>query len=143
MAFTDEQVRAIVKTGEYSDKEAEDYVVAALIERRDKIGRAFFRQVLPLDRFAVAGGALVFEDLETRRGWAAARKYQVQWSNFDNSTDKKTPIPGATSFQIPQQTHEGGYLAADISLPDRKETVTVYLRRHASETKLVGIERTW
>jgi hypothetical protein len=39
IAFTDDQVRAIVKTGEYSDPRAEEYVAKALIERRDKIGR--------------------------------------------------------------------------------------------------------
>ncbi len=52
MAFTDEQIRAIVATGEYSRKESAEWIANALIERRDKIGRAFFAQVLPLDKFA-------------------------------------------------------------------------------------------
>ena len=43
---------AIVQTGQYS-KEAEDWITAALIERRNRIGRTFFAGVLPLDRFRV------------------------------------------------------------------------------------------
>ena len=67
MAFTDEQIRAIVKTGEYSDPEAERWVVGSLIARRDKIGKAFLTTVLPLDRFAVKMGGLVWG---RRRRWS-------------------------------------------------------------------------
>ena len=52
MAFTDEEIRAIVQTGQYS-KPAEDWITATLIERRNRIGRTYFSRVLPLDRFRV------------------------------------------------------------------------------------------
>jgi hypothetical protein len=143
MAFTDEQIRAIVKTAEYSDQRAEDYIVAALIERRDKIGRAFFKQVLPLDRFAVRDGELVFEDLERKHGFSPAREYKVQWSTFDNHADRKTPIAGAASFRIPGHVAEGGYLAADIASSNPEQTVTVYLQKRGGELGVVGVDRTW
>ena len=44
MAFSDDDIRAIVQTGQYS-KEAEDWITAALIERRNRIGRTFFAGV--------------------------------------------------------------------------------------------------
>ena len=43
MAFTDEEIRAIVQTGQYS-KPAEDWITATLIERRNRIGRTYFAQ---------------------------------------------------------------------------------------------------
>ena len=41
MAFTDEMIRAIVKTGQFSDPAAEQHLADVLIKRRDKIGRAY------------------------------------------------------------------------------------------------------
>ena len=42
MAFTDEEIRAIVQTGQYSQP-AEDWITATLIERRNRIGRTYLR----------------------------------------------------------------------------------------------------
>jgi len=39
--FTDDQIRAIVSTGQYSDPAAADWIVRTLIGRRDKIVRAY------------------------------------------------------------------------------------------------------
>ena len=38
MAFSDEMIRAIVKTGQYTDPQAEQLLADVLIQRRDKIG---------------------------------------------------------------------------------------------------------
>ena len=65
MAFTDEEIRAIVQTGQYSQP-AEDWITAALIERRNRIGRTYLSRILPLDRFRVSGNALEFDDLALR-----------------------------------------------------------------------------
>ncbi len=142
MAFTDEEIRAIVATGGFSDARAEKYIADTLIERRDKIGHAFFRQVLPLDRFAVREGRLVFDDLEIRHGLLDRRDYSVQWFVFDNETGRKTPVEGAAGFRIPAGAPEGGYLAAEIRAADRAERVVVYVRRR-SAIEVVGVERTW
>ena len=47
MAFTDEMIRAAVKTGQYSDAAAEKHIADALIARRDAIGRAWLTDVNP------------------------------------------------------------------------------------------------
>lgn len=146
MAFTNEQIRAIVKTGQYSNPEAEKWVADALIARRDKIGKAFLLKVLPLDNFAVADRRLVFEDLGAKYKLAAAREYSVQWSRFDNDVEKKTPIPGSSTFALPgllRDAGDGEYFAADIQGGDPKKAITVYLRKVSDGVQVVGMDRTW
>jgi hypothetical protein len=137
MAFRDEALRAIVAAGRFDDPKAAEWITLCLIERRDKIGRAFFSAVLPLDGFAVRGGWLRFEDLAVKYGFHATRQYSVQWSRFDNQANRKTPIAGATSFAVPHD--RGEYMAADIRSEEPEKTVTVYLRGE----EVVGVERTW
>jgi len=142
MAFTDAEIRAIVETAEYSDPLAANYVVRTLIERRDKIGRAFFAKLLPLDKFAVREGRLVFEDLEVKHGFVASRDYRVTWMRFDNETGARTAIEGAVDFFVPE-CQPGAYLAAEITARDRDKPVTVYLRNQAGALEVVGIDRTY
>ena len=72
MAFSDDAIRAIVSTAQYSDPRATEWLVKCLIERRDKIGRAFFEDLLPLDGFAVSGGKFSFDDLAAYYGFRKA-----------------------------------------------------------------------
>jgi hypothetical protein len=146
MAFTDEEIRALVKAGQYSDPRAEDWIAQCLIKRRDKIGRAFFAKVLPLDRFAIQGNRLVFDDLAVKHKLIASRDYTVQWSQFDNATEKKTPLPEETTLTLPKQTQatdDVQYFAADIHASDKQKTVTVYVRKKAGRIEVVGVDRTW
>jgi hypothetical protein len=147
MAFTDEQIRAIAKTGQYSDPDAEKYVADCLIARRNKIGQAFFAKVLPLDLFAVEEGRLAFIDVAKKQGMDAAHPLAVAWSHFDNETENKTPLLGENSFAIPNDALGGNgtkFYAADISRNgDAKQTITVYLRCRDGQAEVVGVERSW
>ncbi len=142
MAFTDEEIRAMVETAQYSEPRTAEYITKNLIARRDKIGRAFFAQVLPIDKFRIESGNLVFEDLEVKHGFVASRRHTVQWSRFNNETEEKTAISGATTFELPDIS-EGGYLAAEIRAPDRDKPVTVYVRKRGGRLEVVGIDRSW
>jgi hypothetical protein len=142
MNFTDEQIRAVVRSANFSDSRAEQWIADALIERRDKIGRAFLTKVLPLDRFAVQDGRLVFEDLAAKHGIAPAAQYSVQWSRFDNQTGNKTAISGATSFVLPESLGDA-YAAAEIRGDDLRKTITAYVRGGPAGVQVVGLERTW
>jgi hypothetical protein len=81
MAWRDEQIRALVETGQYSDLQAKEYMIKTLIERRDKIGRHWFGKVAPLEEIAVSqgGGKLIarFVDLGVLYGMedGAATRY--------------------------------------------------------------------
>jgi hypothetical protein len=137
MAFSDAEIRAIVETGQFTDRRAADYIAKTLIARRDKIGRVFFAKVLPLDRFAVQDSELRFEDLAVKYGFAAPRSYEVRWFRFNNDTGERTPI-AHTGTAVPQNA--GAYLAAEIRAAGAgAPSVTVYLRG----SKVVGIDRTW
>lgn len=137
MEFSDDEIRAIVKTADYSNPEAAEWMARCLIERRNKIGRAFFEHVLPLENFTLRDGRLAFEDLAVKYGFRQPRQYSIQWSTFDNATGRKAPIAGATTLEPPR--HAALYLAADIRSDDPRKTVTVYLRQDG----VVGIDRTW
>jgi len=142
MAFTNDQIRAIVKVAEFSDQNAAQYLADALIARRDRIGQMYFSKVLPLDRFAVENGQLVFHDLAQEHRMEVRGPLHISWSRFDNKTKQKDPISTAQDFQVPGNAG-ASYLAADIWRGDDKtKTVTVYLRT-TSIPEVVGIDRTW
>jgi len=146
MAFSDEEIRAIVKTGGYTDSRAEQWIADCLITRRDKIGKAYFAKVLPLDRFEIKDNRLVFDDLAVKYKLIASRDYTVQWSQFDNATEKKTPLAQETTVTLPRQmqaTDALQYFAADIHGGDKQKTVTVYVRQKAGRVEVVGVDRTW
>lgn len=74
MRFTDEEIREIVSAGGYSDPVAQAYISQMLIERRDLVGRYWFKQANPLDEFRVLKESrgdykLQFEDLAVKYGF--------------------------------------------------------------------------
>jgi hypothetical protein len=139
MSFTDDQIRAIVDTGQYSDPRATRWISDCLIKRRDKIGRAFFEKVLPLDRFAVRDNVLVFDDLATVHKLAPGRTYTYTWSVYDNRAQSRTQIAGANTARLPSS--EAEHLAVTIHAGDPKLAVTVYLRKQSPNMEVVGIDR--
>src|SRR5262249_12946785 len=141
MAFTDEQIRAIVRVAEFSDPRSEQYVADTIIARRDKIGRVYFPRVLPLDGFAVENGQLTFHDLAEEHKMGATGPLQVAWSSFDPRISHVSPITTTKDFTVPV---DSGYLAANIwRQEDKSKTVTVYLRTGPGGTQVVGVNRTW
>ncbi|MBM3787391.1 MAG: hypothetical protein FJW30_23780 [Acidobacteria bacterium] len=136
MAFSDAEIRAIVETAAFSDARATEDIATAMIQRRDRIGKAYFAKVLPLDGFSVASGELRFENLGARYKLGPEAGYSVKWHQFDNDTERLTPHP-AQEFRVPVQN---GYWMAEIGHPSRpKQTVRVFGRGD----RVVGLERTW
>jgi hypothetical protein len=76
-SFSDAQIRAAVDAAHYDDPRATEYIVKALIERRDKVARFWFGKVTPVDFFSVGEGELRFHDLAVDRGLVPARHYHV------------------------------------------------------------------
>lgn len=137
MAFTDEEIRAVVETAAYSDARATETMTALLAKRRDKIGAAIFAKVLPLDNFRVSGGRLEFDDLGARHGIASGAPFSIAWHAFDNETEKATAVAGAVGAVIPAG---GGYKMAQIHTVSRKgQAIRVYVRGE----RIMGVERVW
>ncbi len=146
MAVTDDQIRWAVDTGEYSDDAARDWVVECLIQRRNKIGKAFFAKVLPLDRFRVDGDTLAFDDLGVKHGFYPARAYQAAWSAFDSQSGATRPLPGSNGLALPaaaQSASAGEYFVARLVGDNPEKDIQVTIRREPSAWKVVGIERGW
>jgi hypothetical protein len=144
MTFTDEEIRAIVQTGQYS-KPAEDWITATLIERRNRIGRTYFGRVLPLDRIRVQGNTLLFDDLGVTSGFASSRSYTIAWNKFDNARNAMLEAIG-TGPDVPDAARAlpaGSFVAARIHAGVQAMNVTVYLRRQADGFQIVGLDRSW
>ena len=154
MVFSDDLIRAIVKTGEFSDPAAEKYLGDVLIQRRDKIGRAYLTKINPVvDPTLDASGVLSFGNAAVQSGVTSApRGYTAAWHTFDNATGESRPLGQTTGAQssmkapagLPGAT--GVYIRVDISAdhPDHsswKEPVRAYFQRQSAGWKLVGLER--
>jgi hypothetical protein len=147
LAFTDDDIRALVETGEYSDPQTVDIITRTLAQRRDKIGRCYLSKVLPLENFRIRGGALVFEDLAVRYGFRQGQDYRIAWSTFDNEHGTFQPLPDASDFRLPNQFNSiasGNYLAARIhASTDDGKAITLFLRKTGATAEVVGLEREW
>lgn len=155
MAFTDEMIRAAVKTGRYTNPEAEKYIADTLIARRDAIGRAWLTNVNPvIDPTLDGSGRLQFKNAAVAAGVAKAPGgYEVAFFNFDNATGTATPIGEAVRADGEQASAPSGlptsgnaFVRVDIkavNAPEASWTMPVhaFFKRSGSGWTLVGFER--
>ncbi len=144
LAFSDEDIRAIVRTGEYQDPKAIEWLVRSLIDRRNRIGAAFLTDVLPLERFRFEKGTLRFDDLAVQFGFHAPRRYTIQWFRFDNIAGRGTWLPDARTFALPPEfaaLPPASYFGAQIRADEPRKGVAVYFRTSAKGIELVGLYR--
>jgi len=94
MAFSDDLIRAAVKTGGLTEKGAEEYFADALIKRRNAIGRVYLTALNPVvDPKLNATGLLTFGNAALQYGLAEAPElYKAAWFTFDNATGATAPI---------------------------------------------------
>ena len=154
MAFSDDLIRAAVRTGQYRDPAAELHLAAVLIKRRDAIGRAYLTAINPIVEPRLdAAGTLVFENAATSAGFAAPPAgYRAAWSRFDNATGTTTPIGetrgATTTLPAPRGLPDAldTFIEVDIvaegaAEPAWAEPVRTFFRRTRDGWKLVGLER--
>jgi hypothetical protein len=154
MAFSDELIRAVVRTGQFSDPRAENYLGDVLIKRRDRIGRAYLPKVNPIVNPALdASGGLSFENAAVAYGFASApARYTARWFTFDNATAETAPLgeteSASTTMRAPAplRTTPGSFVKVELSAasaehPAWAQPVLVYFRRQADTWTLVGLER--
>jgi len=154
-AFSDDAVGALVRSARFTDQRATDYLIKTLIERRNKVLKAWLNGTNPTVDFALdPNGALTFANAAVRAGAAApAEKYTVRWSRFDNAadthhaegdevtvTEPKAIAPAALLAARPE------YISAQVRAfhrdqPAWQQPVVVYFRRAAEGWTAVGLER--
>jgi len=156
MAFSDEMIRAIVEAGQYSDPAAKKLLADVLIERRNKIGKAYLTAINPIINVVLApDGALAFDNAAVAAGVEAAPAggYSVTWSRFDNATGTATEVGTSTAATTGRAAAPAGvpsenltYLKVDIRAvqpphPSWGQPASAYFRRVDGAWKLVGLQR--
>ena len=143
MSLRDEDIRAVVKVAEFSDRKAADWITQCLIERRDKIGRAAFAKVLPVDRFELRDGRLEWTDVAAAYGLTKPMEIRINWSTFNNEREMSEPISGENSQRLPRMP-SNGYWVATLDSPSRPgQTVKVFFRKSGDLVQIVGVDRAW
>jgi hypothetical protein len=153
MAFSDEMIRALAKTGQYTDPEAEGILGTVLIQRRDAIGRTYLPAINPVVNLALSdSGLLTFDNAAVSAGVAPAPAggYDVRWAGFDNNTGQTTTDLGRSASApsqapMPLPSERGSYIKVEIravqpATPSWSAPVDAYFRRDGG-WKLVGLER--
>lgn len=154
LAFDDDLIRALVHTGQFSDPAAEQHLVTVLIERRDKIARAYLAIVNPIVNASLsASGALTFEDAaRAAHVVTTPAQYRAAWYEFDNATAEARSLEetrsASTTINAPRglPSAAGAIVRVDVTdesgaQPATLPTVHLYFRRTTDAWTLIGLER--
>jgi hypothetical protein len=153
-AFSDEMIRRIIHTGEFTDPSAEKAIADIVIKRRDKIVNVYLPVVNPIVSPTLdENNRLTFQNVAVAADVAKAPGgYRAAWFRFDNATGDTHPIGETTGtvarLDAPRElpTEVGTFVAIDISAdspapPAWRKPVRTYFRRDGGGWKLVGLER--
>jgi hypothetical protein len=152
-AFTDEMIHAMVKTGGYSDRVAEDHLAAVLIKRRDKIAAAYLNALNPLVNFAMTPAGVVSFDNAAVLAHVADEpaSYHVAWGVYDDVSGTTSGLGEITAAghqasltRLPDQV--GTLVQVDVSAVSpahQSWSVPIhgYFRRTGNGWRLVGLDR--
>jgi hypothetical protein len=159
MSFSDEDIRAIVETGQLSNPEAEEYLTEVLIKRRDKIGHYWFIRINPIDKFKVtkSNGELLlsFSDLGIEGTLFQPDNthydYDVSVVNGENILqEQRSEQPQLTvkSNEVPESNNNEQPAVLKFEIVTRRatadvseKTTRVYVAFEASGPRVVGIQR--
>jgi hypothetical protein len=155
MAFTDDRIRAVVRTGQLSDAAAERHLASVLGKRRDAIGRTYLTAVNPIvDPHLDETGRLTFANAAVEAGFGELpASYHATWYHFDNATGQTRSIAethsATTVMLLPaalMPTGRDRFLQVEISAdsarhPSWRQPVRVFFRSTSAGWTLVGLER--
>jgi hypothetical protein len=152
-AFSDEMIRAIVHTGEFSDAAAEKALGDIMIKRREKIMQTYLPVVNPIVDPRLANDRLTFANAAVAADIAKAPEaYRASWFGFDNATGATRLLSDTSSATTTIEAPAGlpttvdSFIAVDITANSREypawqKPVRTYFRRESNGWKLVGLER--
>jgi hypothetical protein len=154
VAMTDNLLEAAVRAGGFDDPASEAFLVKALAERRDAIGRTSLAAVNPIVEPALDGaGILTFRNAAVDAGVARAPEgYRAVWSVFDNATDTSLRVgvteAAAPRLEIPAGLPRGPGVFIKVELSATGGAPPAWLtpahatfRQRDGEWRLVGFER--
>jgi hypothetical protein len=154
MALNIDLIRAAVRSGEFGDPKSEDFLVQALVERRNAIGRMYLTAVNPIvDPTLDADGTLTFGNAAVDADMAKAPiGYDAVWSRFDNATGTTEVIAETTSRTNEMNAPaglpvvDGAFIEVQLSAIGAEhaswsDPVSAVFRLRNGSWRLVGFER--
>lgn len=162
MSFTDEQLAAIVRQAQYSNPDAEAYLLDVLKKRRDKTGRYWFERVNPLDnfRFEIINDKqwLCFDDLMIETGLEQEGYSRYRCNIFSGDKAPQTVLDLGMEKCVNVTDLGSGSNPGAIGNPEFKQKIIeietfneldqkwskglkVYLDYSSDQIKILGIER--
>jgi len=151
MSFRDDDIRAIVETGELSNRDAEEYLIQILIERRDIIGRYWFSKINPLDKFEASKGngdiTLHFSDLGVDYDLFSASETEYRYSvseEGDAKAGSKTinePRISVSSSDIKSNVLEFNIVTIRKDINAAEKNIRVYVVNDSRGVRVAGIQR--
>jgi len=154
MALTTDMLRAAVRAGEFNDPPSEEFLVRALAQRRDAIGRAYLTGINPIvDPALDDDGTLTFTNAAVDADVARVPAgYRAVWSTFDNMTGVSSRFgesTGRTTLVVaPANLPQPNGLFIQVSLsatgaphPSWEKPVHAFFRKGSGGWRLVGLER--
>jgi len=157
MSFSENEIKAIVKTAEISNSQAEDYLMQVLLDRGVKIGRYWFQKVNPLDKFKAKhiDGKLIltFSDLAVDANLFDSSQTTYRYSvSRDGKRLLQQEMTSTPSIEVDfsvmqlQQTEEPAVIKIQIhTLRDDKvyphKKIDVYVSIENRQARVVGLER--
>jgi hypothetical protein len=153
--LTTADLRAAVRAGDFRDPQSEAFLVRALAERRDAIGRAYLTAINPIvEPTLEKGGMLSFRNAAVDADFAKAPAgYRAEWFRFDNATRDDVRLGESsgrtTRIAAPAAlpTDEGAYLhlklrSVNSANASWAKPIDVFFRLQQGQWRLVGLERT-
>ena len=153
-AFSDDLIRAIVATGQFTDQAAANHLATVLMKRRDKILRAYLPAVNPLVDFSLTDTALTFTNAAVAAHVAdECAGYEATWARFDNATGETTAVGNPTTgsagtVSVPPglPSAAGSFVKIQVrgirpAIAAWSVPIDVYFRRTTNGWTLVGLDR--
>ncbi len=154
MALTTPMLQAAVTAGEFGDPDSEAFLVRALAERRDAIGRAYLTAINPISEPALdESGILTFRNAAVDADFARApHGYHAAWYTLDNATGATRAIgessSGTTRLDAPVGLAGRDVLLIKVELSaigsarsSWETPVNAYFRHRDGGWQLIGFER--
>jgi hypothetical protein len=153
--LSDEGVRAVIGTAQFSDSKASAYLTETLLTRKRKVITSWLNATNPVVNLSLSqSGQLTFENAAEKAGVApAAERYTIQWSAFDNASNTHKDVGAEQSVTSPVAQAPAALLSTSpeyIGALVRtfhgdhaawSRPLMVYFRRSGDGWSLIGLER--
>lgn len=112
--FTDEDLRALIKAGQYTEESDAEFIFTIISQRRELIARHWFSQASPLENFALENGKLSFKDLEIEHGYEKDGIYLLEAFSSGRKKSLGELKSEKSSFDLPSDWLNSGVLTLII-----------------------------